>query len=225
MKHRILLFDVDGTLISSGGAGRRSLEDVFRDIYQNADCLDFSFAGMTDRLIMRKALASLGEHADDDTVEGLIDEYVARLRAHVDAAENYLVYDGVRDVLDEVSTWGDTAIGLGTGNIERGARIKLGRAGLNDYFSFGGFGCDAAERSELIRAGALRGAEKLGRSLANCRVVVIGDTARDVQAAHAIGAECLAVATGNTNRSDLDAAGANWSLDSLADPEALRLMH
>ncbi|MGM0556530.1 MAG: HAD family hydrolase [Myxococcota bacterium] len=225
MKQRILLFDIDGTLISGGGAGRRALSDTFDDLYARADCLDFSFAGMTDRLIMKKALAALGEPAEDHTIDALLDEYIARLEAHIDTADGYLVYEGVREVLDEVSAWGETAIGLGTGNIERGARLKLGRAELNEYFEFGGFGCDAAERAELIRAGARRGAARLGRSLSDCRVLVIGDTPRDVEAAHAIGAECLAVATGSTTRRDLDAAGANWSVDSLADPTAIRLMH
>jgi phosphoglycolate phosphatase-like HAD superfamily hydrolase len=219
MTDRIVLFDIDGTLVSTGGAGRRSLIEVFEDLYERADCLDFSFAGMTDRLIMRRALEALGEPERDDTIDRLIDAYIERLADHVAAAEGYVIFDGVHDILDEVTAWERTAVGLGTGNVERGARIKLERAELNPYFDFGGFGCDAAERADLIRAGARRGAERLGRNVSECRVVVVGDTVRDVEAAHAIGAECLAVTTGSASREELDAAGADRSFASLADPK------
>ena len=224
MAHRIVLFDIDGTLVTTDGAGRRSLEATFEDHYQRSDCLEFSFAGMTDRLIMQQALETMGEPVLEETVERLIDAYVERLPEHVAEAPGYRIYEGVPQVLDEVSTWSQTAVGLGTGNIERGARIKLERGELNDYFAFGGFGCDAADRAELIRAGAHRGARQLGLDVQECRVLVVGDTARDVHAAHAIGAKCLAVATGSTARADLDDAGADWSVETLADRSVVEIL-
>jgi phosphoglycolate phosphatase-like HAD superfamily hydrolase len=107
------------------------------------------------------------------------------------------VLPGVLELLDALEGSRGVALGLGTGNIEAGARIKLTPARLSERFAFGGFGCDAEDRAELLEAGARRGAAALGAARARCRVVIIGDTPLDVAAAHAIGAECLAVATGN----------------------------
>jgi phosphoglycolate phosphatase-like HAD superfamily hydrolase len=112
------------------------------------------------------------------------------------------------DALDLAESRRGVAIGLGTGNVERGARIKLGRVGASDRFRFGGFGCDAEDRAELIGVGADRGAAMLGAPRSACRVVVIGDTPRDVAAAQANDAECIAVATGHYDVESLTDAGA-----------------
>jgi phosphoglycolate phosphatase-like HAD superfamily hydrolase len=107
------------------------------------------------------------------------------------------------------------AVGLGTGNVREGARLKLGRVGLFEHFDFGGYGCDAEDRAEVIRIGAERGASALGRTLSECRVVVIGDTPKDVAAAQAIGAECVGVATGSYSVDALLACGATAAFSDL----------
>jgi phosphoglycolate phosphatase-like HAD superfamily hydrolase len=112
-------------------------------------------------------------------------------------------------------------VGLGTGNIERGARIKLERVDLNPRFGFGGFGCDAEDRGELLRIGAERGAARLGVARAACRVVVIGDTPLDIAGARAIGAEAFAVATGAADPATLSAAQPDHLFESLAAPGAI----
>lgn len=104
---------------------------------------------------------------------------------------------------------------------ERGARIKLDRADLNTYFAFGGFGCDAEPREELFRAGAERGASRIGRPLSECELIVIGNTTRDIDAAHAVGGKCLAVGTGGMTREDGERAGANWYVDDLNEAPPL----
>lgn len=205
----VLLFDVDDTLISTGGAGRRALVAALQATQGDGEWLSFRLDGRTDRSIVRAALRERGRPDDESAIDAVIDAYLARLVEEVAAAPVYSVHPGVTELLQEASRPGrGCAVGLGTGNVERGAAIKLGRVGLNGYFGFGGFGNDHEDRAEILRAGARRGAARLRASLENCRVVVIGDTPRDVAAALAIGAECVGVATGNYSIEELRAAGA-----------------
>ncbi len=182
----------------------------------------FSFAGMTDRMIVRKALEEAGVEVTEATINATIARYLERLTAEV-AAETveYLVHAGIMEALDAVAAVGRSAVGLGTGNVERGARIKLSRVSLNERFDFGGFGCDAEDRSELIRIGAERGAARLGQTREACRVVVIGDTPRDIAAARAIGAEVIAVATGMVSVDGLAAHDPDHLFADLTDRAAL----
>jgi phosphoglycolate phosphatase-like HAD superfamily hydrolase len=113
------------------------------------------------------------------------------------------------------------AQGLGTGNIVEGARLKLEHVGLYHHFGFGGFGSDHELRVELIRVGAERGARQLGRKREACRVVVIGDTPKDIDAARGIGAESLAVGTGSFSSTELRQYGATYAFDDLSAAGAL----
>lgn len=224
---RIILFDVDGTLIRSGGAATRALERAFAVALGLEDVVaDFSFAGMTDRLIFRRMLEAQGLEAGEDHIERILEAYPEILREEIAAAEGYRVNPGIEEGLQALalSGRGDVAVGLGTGNVEEGARIKLERADLNRHFPFGGFGCDAEDRAELLAAGAARGAERLGRPVAECSVLVVGDTPRDVSAAHAIGARCLALATGGASRPALAEAGADHLFDDMAEAGALEIL-
>ena len=115
-------------------------------------------------------------------------------------------------------------MGLGTGNIREGARVKLSRVGLFERFSFGGFGCDHEDRAALIRRGAERGAEQLGLPLSECRVVVIGDTPKDVAAALACGGECVGVGTGAIGRRSWWKQARRRAFEDLADPLAHRAL-
>jgi phosphoglycolate phosphatase len=205
----ILLFDIDGTLLLTGGAGRRSFERAFKIITGRADALSgFSFGGMTDRGIAREGLRALGREVDEALVEQLFESYLAALADEL-VTSNYTIMPGVHDVLAMLAERSGVAVGLGTGNLRRGAEAKLKKGQLWESFQFGGFGCDHEQRSELLRKGAERGAASLDCTLAECRVVVIGDTVRDVTAAHAIGAICIGVETGGVTRDVLSAAGAH----------------
>jgi phosphoglycolate phosphatase-like HAD superfamily hydrolase len=116
------------------------------------------------------------------------------------------------------------AVGLGTGNLRAGAQVKLERVSAYHYFPFGGFGCDAEVRSEVIRVGAERGAEQLGKPLSDCRVVVIGDTPKDVAAAQALGAESIGVGTGPYSPEALLDCGASHAFADLSAPGALEAL-
>lgn len=226
MKPTVLLYDIDGTLITTGGAGRRALVRALADA-DVAPASEFSFAGMTDRAILRRYLTSAGETADDAVtaarIDALLDRYVDFLEHEVKATPKgkYFVHEGAVDSLDAAALAENTVVGLGTGNIRRGARIKLEAVGIWERFSFGGFGCDAEDRAELLLAGAERGAAALGRPRVACRIVVIGDTPRDIAAAKAIGAETVAVATGRYGLESLAEHRPTHALPSLAAPRAL----
>jgi phosphoglycolate phosphatase-like HAD superfamily hydrolase len=195
MRPTVLLFDIDGTLISTNGAGRRSMEGAFERYAGRRDACTFPFGGMTDRAIVRAGLEALGRPRDDAEIDAVLALYLQVLEREITTAE-CLVHRGVEAALDAAAARPGYAIGLGTGNLRDGARLKLGRVGLFERFAFGGFGCDHERRDELLRIGAARGAAALGAPIEACRVVVIGDTPKDVAAAHAIGAESIAVATG-----------------------------
>lgn len=216
----IFLFDIDGTLVSTGGAGTRAMVWAFGHAHGRADAISFSLGGMTDRAIIRKALQDIGAADGEADIDAVLEHYLARLRVEMAAASDARVLAGVTQALDIVETRPETAMGLGTGNVRRGAEVKLGALGLMQRFAFGGFGCDAEDRGELLAAGARRGAQQLGRRLADCDVLVIGDTPRDVLAARAIGAQCLAVASGPFSLDVLQATGADWVVADLADPVA-----
>ncbi|MEZ4296727.1 MAG: HAD hydrolase-like protein [Polyangiaceae bacterium] len=220
----VLLFDIDGTLVSTGGAGRRAIDRAFREHTGAEVTLDFSFAGMTDPAIVRRGLTSLGRPAPPEAIAAVLDAYLRALEQEVATAPSFVVHEGVVDILARAATWSRVALGLGTGNIKGGAKVKLGRASLFDRFSFGGFGCDAEDRAELLAAGAARGAAHLSVSVTDCRVVIIGDTPKDIAAARAIGAESIGVGTGPYSATDLKTAGATWSFDTLTHPGALEAL-
>lgn len=222
MRPTVLLFDIDGTLLLTGGAGRRSFRRAFEEVTGRPDACDhFSFAGMTDRAIAREGLAALGREADAQTVERLFESYLAALADELVRTPNYTVMPGVREVLSALTGHSHLAIGLGTGNLRRGAEAKLRHGSLWESFGFGGFGCDDEQRSALLERGAERGAALLGTARSDCRVVVIGDTVRDVAAAQAIGATCIGVETGGVSSDTLLAAGAALACADLTHADVL----
>lgn len=221
MRPTVLLFDIDGTLLTTGHAGRRAMERAFAR-YGSADACRFRFDGMTDRQIARQALTTLGIEPTESAIMASLGTYLELLEEEVrrvDAA-NYRLHEGIVEAL-RAARERELGIGLGTGNLVEGARIKLSRVGVYEEFAFGGFGSDAEDRTELLRHGAERGARHVGAPLAECRVVVIGDTPKDVTAAQGIGAECIGVGTGTYTVEALLESGATHAFTSLSAPGAL----
>jgi phosphoglycolate phosphatase-like HAD superfamily hydrolase len=224
VKPTVLLFDVDGTLVTTCGAGRRAIERTFELRHGTKDVLTFSFGGMTDKAIVRGALLALGRSfATEEDVEREMDatlafylevlvEEVARTRIRIHA--------GMERALDMADARQEVALGLGTGNIRKGAEIKLGCVGIYNRFGFGGFGDDSIDRPTLLMAGVRRGAEKLGVPVEDCHIVVIGDTPKDIAAAKAIGANSIAVATGMHDVAELKQCDPTAVFENLADPRA-----
>lgn len=200
------------------------MEGAFAAFAGTRAATEFPFAGMTDRAIVRAGLLNAGRADDERAIDRVLQLYIDLLAGEVQRATDYDVYPGVRVAVQAALERDRTAVGLGTGNVREGARIKLARVELADRFEFGGFGCDHEDRAELIRAGAERGAARLGVPRSDCRVVVIGDTERDVDAALANGAECLAVGTGGVPLDRLRERGATSAFDTLAAPGALEAL-
>ncbi len=224
MKPTVLLFDVDGTLVTTCGAGRRAVERTFETRYGSKDVLPLSFGGMTDKAIVRNGLLALGMSFDSDAaleseIDATLDAYLAVLAEEVRRAQ-IRIHEGMVRAMDMADGRPNVALGLGTGNIRRGAEIKLRCVDIFDRFGFGGFGDDSIDRPALLMAGARRGAEKLGVPIEDCRIVIIGDTPKDISAAKAIGAECVAVATGMHDLAELRACEPTAVFANLADPRA-----
>jgi phosphoglycolate phosphatase len=222
MQPTVILFDVDGTLVTTGGVGRRAIERALEAVGVEL-AASFSFAGMTDRAIIRRHLEASEGSGSEARIDEVLDGYVDILREEVERApsDGYRLHAGMLAAIDELERRPRTAVGLGTGNIERGARIKLERVGVAARFAFGGFGSDAEDRAELICVGAERGAERLNVERSACRVVVIGDTPKDIAAARAIGAEAFAVATGSIATEQLRQHEPDHLFADMAAPGAL----
>lgn len=221
----IYLFDIDGTLLDGKGAGRQAMEQAFAAVTGDREALGrMRFAGMTDRAIVRRGLELAAVEPSDAIIDAVLEGYLDRLAAAIEGTHGYGLHLGVHEVLDRVAEASKVAVGLGTGNVRRGAALKLTPVGVYQRFAFGGFGCDHEDRTELLRIGAQRGAGTLGHPVEDCRLVVIGDTPRDVEAALALGAECLAVGTSFYGVDELRQGGATLAVADLTVPEALRML-
>lgn len=225
----VYLFDVDGTLVSAGGAGRRAFERAVADRLGGVGGLleGLRLDGMTDRLIVREALRLLGRPFEDVFCDALLDRYVEHLAAEIHGP-GYAVLPGVVEALEALRARRGL-VALCTGNVVEGARLKLARGGLDRFFDWGasavcGFAGDGEDRERVVRAALRRASERLGRPLDPAEALVIGDTPRDVAAAHASGVPVLAVATGRYAEGELRAAGAEHVVPSLAHDGALRIL-
>lgn len=219
--HPLLLFDIDHTLIVSGGAGRAAIAAAVADEFGVRRPLDgMAVDGRTDRAILGEALERAGLAHGPDAIKRLLEAYLARLPAELRARRGR-VLPGVPALLDALARAG-APLGLATGNVARGAEIKLRHFGLWERFPAGGFGDVSADRAEVVAAAieAAGRATGLNGSGAAPAPIVIGDTPRDVAAAHAAGARALGVATGKWDEAALRAAGAEFTLADLGDTEA-----
>lgn len=221
----VVLFDIDGTLVTTAGGARQALLDAVSAQFGDAAGFDFSFGGMTDRGIFRKGMRQRGMDVDDPRMDAQIDaliaDYLPRLERLLAAASVHRLLPGAGELARAAATWRGVAAGIGTGNVRAGAALKLRPFGLNEVLTFGGFGCDAEQRAELIAAGHRRGAARLGVSVAEARLVIVGDTPLDVLAARANGGLTLAVATGGASRAELQASGAEVVVDQLDEAHVL----
>ncbi len=213
-----ILFDIDGTLITSGGAGAESWRRAFDDLYGvPADIGAFTDAGMTDPEVGRLTFAAVVGHEPSPAELGKV--MTRRLHfLHETVAEStgYRVLPGVEELLPCLIDDG-YLLGLTTGNVEAGAHIKLHRARLNRFFAFGGYGSDSNDRSELTRRALERGELVFGTSLDRSRCFAVGDTPHDIEAAHGAGIAGVGVASGHFDVDGLREAGADAVLASLED--------
>jgi phosphoglycolate phosphatase-like HAD superfamily hydrolase len=215
----VALFDIDGTLISTGGAGARSWAHAFEKLYGvPADIGMFSEAGQTDPFVARQTFhAAIGRKPAEEELARLFAAYLYRLSEEVATSEGYRVLEGVHDLLTILADAG-TMLGIVSGAMEGAARVKLARADLNRFFVFGGYGSDSEDRASLTRVAIDKASMLHGHAVDPGRVFVVGDTPRDIDAARAVGAVAVTVASGRYTEEELLAAGADHALPSLAHP-------
>ncbi len=214
---RAYLFDIDGTLISSFPAGVRALDRAIFDLFGMADGVSrIDCSGMTDPAIVRAVLSPRGLDSAEN-IAAVLDRYLAYLPEEI-ARTQYQVLAGVRESLAFIGGHGGVLCGLATGNLERGAAIKLARGDLNRFFQFGGFGSDAEARVEIVRMAIRRARFHAGSE--PIEAVVIGDTPRDIEAAHAASTFAVGVASGRFDQSTLLSCGADLVIPDLYGPES-----
>jgi phosphoglycolate phosphatase-like HAD superfamily hydrolase len=217
----VCLFDIDGTLISSAGAGKAALEAALAEVFgipRVSDLLKLS--GRTDRAICRDLFRY---HVLDDTPENwqrLIGAYLRHLPGSLHQ-KGGAILPGIELLLEQLRARDDVAVGLLTGNVRAGARVKLGHFGLFDYFPFGGFGDHHHDRDDVAREALAEVRRHCDGQVCADRIWVVGDTPLDVRCARAIGARAVAVATGWHSHEELAASRPDLLLTDLSDPSPL----
>lgn len=204
---KLVLFDIDGTIMLTAGAGKRAVHRALRLVFGGVGPADHRFDGKTDPQIVRE-LMRLEGHADDHIdarMQRLFDLYIEYLHEELDVGRpGVRLMPGIRELLDALAGRDDVIIGLLTGNLEAGARAKLVAADLDpDVFRVGAFGSDHERRGELPAVAQRRAAEKLGVSVTGKDIVVIGDTPADLQCGRSVGARGIGVATGHYSVEEL----------------------
>jgi phosphoglycolate phosphatase len=217
---RLVLFDIDGTLIDSGGAGVRSLDLALKYLFSIENGFQgISMAGKTDTQIIKEGIIKHGLSANG-TIDAVIKAYLNYLRIEINNDRKH-VKPGIYEVLEELKPLQDLGLGLLTGNIEQGARIKLEPFRLNEYFPAGAFGSDDEDRNNLLPIALKRFEELFQQKIEPDDCMIVGDTPRDVECAHIYGAMCIGVATGPYSYEDLIEAGADYVVQNLSDRNTL----
>ena len=213
----VCLFDIDGTLMNTGGAGQHAMEQALLEVFGVAGPYeDILAAGRTDRAITADLFAHHGIDPTEENLQTFLRAYVRHLPRSLNSQEGRIL-PGVGALLDELTALETVALGLLTGNYQVGAQLKLQHYSIDHHFAFGGFGDVHESRDDVARI-ALRSAEEhLERSIETRTVWVVGDTPADIQCGRAINANVVAVATGIFSAQELQAAGPDLLFENFSD--------
>jgi phosphoglycolate phosphatase len=218
---RLLLFDIDGTLIYSGGAGMHALKSAFTERFGISDDLhDIEIAGMTDSGIVVSILNKHKIPATNENVSGFLDSYVHFLSRELPRRDGRLL-PGVLELLEKLKSRPHLVLALLTGNVSRGAQLKLEHYGVWHFFEFGAFADDHHDRNRLGTVARARAKEKHGRQFSSKEIDVIGDTPRDIACGKAFGARTIAVATGTWSRVQLANYHPVFLIDDLSNVQRI----
>jgi phosphoglycolate phosphatase len=220
-QQRLLLFDIDGTLIHSGGAGVQALKCAFQERFGITDDLhDIEIAGMTDSGIVVSILNKHRIPATNENISAFLDSYVHFLSLELPRRKGKLL-PGVLQLLEKLKSRPHLVLALLTGNVSRGARLKLEHYGVWHFFEFGAFADDHRDRNQLGRFARARAKEKHDREFPASEIDIIGDTPRDIACGRALGARTVAVATGRWSRDELAKYQPDFLIDDLSDVETI----
>ena len=216
---RLFLFDIDGTLITSGGAGEAALKDAMRSRFDVEEDLDgIILAGATDARIARELLEKHSIAVSAENVAALLDTYLGHLNERIGRHDGKLL-PGIVPLLKVLSERSDAVLALLTGNVIRGAEIKLTHYGVWDFFEFGAFADDHHDRNELGKFARARALERHGEEFPPSRIYVIGDTPKDIECGRAIGACTVAIATGHYSSDQLRDHAPDFLFEDLSDTD------
>jgi phosphoglycolate phosphatase len=221
---RLVLFDIDETILSSDGSGRRAITRALNEYFKcEFDSRGVSMSGKTDPQICHEilALGGLSIEAIEAGLPKVLENYLAYLQEEVDKSAGYRLHPGVRELIDVLDSRNDVFLGLLTGNVEPGARIKLGKFDLNGYFKVGAYGSDSADRMRLPEVAMRRATQYFAADFAPGDLVIIGDSIHDIRCARGFGAKAIGVNTGLTKHEDLAAEQPEFLFPSLADTDAV----
>lgn len=215
---RLVLFDIDGTLIRTGGAGVRAFGSVFEEVFGHSTGTEkIHFAGRTDSSLVREMLENHNMAATRENIDRFFARYERWLRHWLTELGGHIC-PGVEVFMQHcVERSSPPVIGLLTGNVRAGARIKLEHFGIWERFAMGAFGDDHEDRNELAVIAWQRGREHLGNGLGAEEILVVGDTPRDVACARHIGAKVVGVTTGGATRDELAATKPDWLVNDLSE--------
>jgi phosphoglycolate phosphatase len=213
----VILFDIDGTLLASGGAGKLALETAFTEDFGLELRFQVPYSGRTDRAIVRELFQAHAVAPTPGNFEKLVAGYLQRLPACLGRMQGR-VLPGIADLLEDLREREQVAVGLLTGNLRAGAKVKLGHFGLYEHFSFGGFGDHHFDRDDVAREALAAVHAHVHPEVTPDRIWVIGDTPLDVRCARAIGAKVVAVATGSHTLDELTASAPDLVVKDLTDP-------
>jgi phosphoglycolate phosphatase-like HAD superfamily hydrolase len=218
---RLYLFDIDGTLITSGGAGETSYREAVEEFCGTLAPLEgLNFAGNTDTGLARNILSAAGMEPSQENVVALLDSYLGKLAERIHLHEGRLL-PGIIALLDRMKERPDCVLALLTGNLAVGAEVKLTHYGVWHYFGFGAYADDHHLRNELGPVAQARALEEHGEEFSPDRIYVIGDTPRDIECGKAFGALTVGVATGKYSREELDSHDPDFLFDDFSDPDAV----
>ena len=215
----LALFDIDGTILSAVDTAKRAVNTVFLRRFGVRNAMDgIEAAGRTDPAIVREMFKrNLQREPGNGEAESVFVEYAELLRAELETCTDYRVMPGIPELLEWLSTIENVSLGIATGNVEKGARLKLEPSGLNRYFPFGGFGSDSEYREQVIRTAIERGRHYVDGRGEFEEVFVVGDTHYDIVHGRAAGATVIAVATGPQPYSHLAEYTPDYLFHDLAD--------
>jgi phosphoglycolate phosphatase len=218
---RLLLWDIDGTLISTGAAGHRAIARATAERFEGGELNGVEIAGRTDIGIAHQILAKYDAPVNGESVRSLLDLYVELLADELPRGKGR-VLPGVLELLQCAAKAPDMTLGLLTGNLERGAKLKLEQYELWHFFAFGAFADDHHDRNELGAFALSRALEKTGMNFPASQVDVIGDTGHDINCGKAFGARTIAVATGSWSRKQLATHRPDFLFDDLSNVDEVR---
>ena len=225
MKKNLVLFDVDSTLIRVGNAAKKAMDAAYKEFlgHKKASINQIRYDGKTDKQIIMEVLAlyDMARKKIESMLDEIAEYYLASLEENLKIETNFTIFPGVTVLLENLQNDDEIVLGLLTGNLERGARLKLSPFGFNKYFAFGAFGSDSIHRNKLVPFAVKRAEKLFGKKFSGKEIVIIGDSIHDINCGKPYGAKTIAVATGFTSIKELKQHNPDYVFSDLSDTKSV----